>query len=188
MKKRHSKLLTGWSYPPPPFPVWIQSIYTVCNKGEGASDRQTSAAKSIYRSIFKKRRPLWFSVLKLFGPCVTLSIPCFVPVSRKETLVPVFQYLLCTGGAHSEPLSKELITSSYFKPKTIYRRPRVWRLKHFSLVWQSLCLAISMNVLRGPYGNSWGPFLWKLKGEGGLYKVTYRSSFIINRMSFCRMP
>jgi hypothetical protein len=43
--------------------------------------------------------------------------------------------------------------------KTIYRRPRIWRLKHFSLVWQSLCLAISMNVLRGPVGNSWGPFL-----------------------------
>jgi hypothetical protein len=40
------------------------------------------------------------------------------------------------------------------RAKTIYRR-----LKHFSLVWQSLCLAISMNVLRGPFGNSWGPFL-----------------------------
>ncbi len=61
-------------------------------------------------------------------------------------------------------ICKHFLPCTMYKPKTIYRRPRVWRLKHFSLVWQSLCLAISMNVLRGLFGNSWGPFLWKLKG------------------------
>ncbi len=37
-------------------------IYTVFNRGEGASDRWTPAAKSLYMSIFKKRRPLGFGV------------------------------------------------------------------------------------------------------------------------------
>ncbi len=57
---------------------------------------------------------------------------------------------------------------TWVNPKTIYRRPLAWRLKHFSLVWQSLCPTISVNVLRGPFGNSWGTFLWKLRSGGSL--------------------
>jgi hypothetical protein len=62
------------------------------------------------------------------------------------------------------------------------------------LVWQSLCLAISMNVLRGPFGNSWGLFLWKLKGDftmnGKTSLVHYRTlwffafSYFLNEIWF----
>ncbi len=37
-------------------------IYTVCNRVEVASYRKTPTAKSLFKSIFKKRRPLGFGV------------------------------------------------------------------------------------------------------------------------------
>ncbi len=43
----------------------LQNCFSTPNKnlgGEGASDRQSPAAKSLYRSFLKKRRPLGFGV------------------------------------------------------------------------------------------------------------------------------
>ncbi len=48
-------------------------------------------------------------------------------------------------------------------PKDMYRRPHNRRLKHFSLVWQSLCLDNYMKILRGPFQEQLGNLSMKIK-------------------------
>ncbi len=68
--------------------LWVSKgifIYTVYNRGEGASDRKTTAAKPLHRSIFRKRRHLgygvfiaiWSMVVPLDRPCLGRAAGCF---------------------------------------------------------------------------------------------------------------